>query len=125
MNSLDDLRDYFYLRLEASVPGVVLLGDKQFRLPNTLNLSIDGADGETLMIGLDVEGISVSTGSACSSGSSLPSHVLTAMKVPERRINSSLRFSLATSNTRDEMDVVAQTLARLVAMNRKIPLAVE
>lgn len=125
MNSLGDLRDYFYLRLEASVPGVVLLGDKQFRLPNTLNLSIDGADGETLMIGLDVEGISVSTGSACSSGSSLPSHVLTAMKVPERRINSSLRFSLATSNTRDEMDVVAQTLARLVAMNRKIPLAVE
>ncbi len=119
MDSLADLRDYFYQRIEASVPGVELLGDKQFRLPNTLNLSIDGANGEALLIGLDVEGISVSTGSACSSGSSLPSHVLTAMQVPERRINSSLRFSLAASNTRGEVNVVAQTLARLVALNRK------
>lgn len=124
MISLSNLRDYFFQRIVALVSGVELLGDKEFRLPNTLNLSIDGADGETLLIGLDVEGVSVSTGSACSSGSSLPSHVLTAMQVPARRINSSLRFSLGISNTRDEMELVAQTLARLVALNRKKSLAV-
>ena len=71
------------------------------------------------MIGLDVEGISVSTGSACSSGSSLPSHVLAAMQVPSKRINSSLRFSLGVSNTRDEIELVAKALARLVSLNRK------
>ena len=124
MKSLADLRDYFCQRIEVLVPGVMLLGDKELRLPNTLNLSIDEADGETLMIGLDVEGISVSTGSACSSGSSLPSHVLTAMQVPERRINSSLRFSLGIDNTREEMDRVVQTLSRLVSLNRKNNLAV-
>ena len=124
MNSLANLRDYFFQRIKALVPGVELLGDKEFRLPNTLNLSIDGADGGTLLIGLDVEGISLSTGSACSSGSSLPSHVLTAMQVPERRINSSLRFSLGIRNTREEMDVAAQTLARLVSLNRKNTVAV-
>ena len=121
MISLANLRDYFFERIESVVSGVEILGDKEFRLPNTLNLSIDGADGETLLIGLDVEGISVSTGSACSSGSSLPSHVLTAMRVS--RINSSLRFSLGVGNTRAEMDLVAKTLARLVVLNRKNSLA--
>jgi cysteine desulfurase len=119
MISLANLRDYFFQQIESIISGVELLGDKEYRLPNTLNLSIDGADGETLMIGLDVEGISVSTGSACSSGSSLPSHVLTAMQVPSKRINSSLRFSLGVSNTRDEIELVAKTLARLVSLNRK------
>jgi len=119
MTSLADLRDYFFQQIESIISGVELLGDKEFRLPNTLNLSIDGTDGETLMIGLDVEGISVSTGSACSSGSSLPSHVLAAMQVPAKRINSSLRFSLGVSNTRNEIELVAKTLARLVSLNRK------
>jgi len=124
MNSLANLRDYFFQRIKALVPGIELLGDKEFRLPNTLNLSIDGADGGTLLIGLDVEGISVSTGSACSSGTSLPSHVLTAMQVPECRINSSLRFSLGILNTREELAIVAKTLARLVPLNRKNTIAV-
>ena len=116
---LEDLRNYFFQRIIESISGIELLGDKEHCLPNTLNLSIDGADGETLMIGLDVEGISVSTGSACSSGSSLPSHVLTNMRVPEERIQSSLRLSLGWSNTREELDTVAQTLNRLVILNRK------
>jgi cysteine desulfurase len=124
MISLADLRDYFFQRIESLVSGVELLGDKEFRLPNTLNLSIDGADGETLLIGLDVEGISVSTGSACSSGSSMPSHVLTAMQIPDKRINSSLRFSLGVGNTRDEIELSAKILARLVALNRKNSVAI-
>ena len=116
---LRDLRDYFFKRISESISGIELLGDNEKCLPNTLNLSIAGADGETLLIGLDVEGISVSTGSACSSGSSLPSHVLTHMRVPEERIQSSLRISLGWSNTREEMDIVAQTLDRLVTLNRR------
>ncbi len=119
MLSLANLRDNFFQRIESLISGVELLGDKEFRLPNTLNLSIDRADGETLLIGLDVKGISVSTGSACSSGSSLPSHVLTAMQVPARQINSSIRFSLGGSNTRDEIELVAETLAGLVSLNRE------
>jgi cysteine desulfurase len=117
--ALADLRNYFFQRITESVPGVAMLGDKECSLPNTLNLSIDGADGETLMIGLDVEGISVSTGSACSSGSSLPSHVLTNMRVAEDRIKSSLRFSLGWSNTKEQLDFTARTLSRLVTLNRK------
>jgi len=117
--ALEKLRDYFYQRITESLPEVEMLGDKEFSLPNTLNLSIKGADGETLMIGLDVEGISVSTGSACSSGSGLPSHVLTHMRVSEDRIKSSLRFSLGWSNTKEQLDFTAQVLRRLVALNRK------
>lgn len=116
---LEDLRNHFFQRITELISGVELLGDKECSLPNTLNLSIEGAEGETLLIGLDVEGISVSTGSACSSGSSLPSHVLTNMRIPEDRIKSSLRFSLGWSNTRDDLDSAAKALSRLVTLNRK------
>lgn len=116
---MEGLKNYFFQRINESITGVEFLGDQEFSLPNTFNLSIDGGDGESLMIGLDVEGISVSTGSACSSGSSLPSHVLTHMQVPEERIKSSLRFSLGWSNTREELDAAANTLGRLVTLNRK------
>jgi len=119
VEKLQHLRDYLFQRLCESLTGIEVLGDKQCRLPNTLNLSIAGAEGETLLIGLDVKGISVSTGSACSSGSPLPSHVLTAMQVPEDRIRSSLRISLGWSNTEEEMDTVAKTLCQLVHLNRK------
>lgn len=124
IKALRGLRDYFFQRINESVSGVELLGDQENCLPNTLNLSMEGTDGETLLIGLDVEGVSASTGSACSSGSSLPSHVLTSMGVPEERIQSSLRFSLGWSNTREEMESAAQTLGWLVALNRKNGAAV-
>ena len=119
VKALEDLRNHFYQRITELLSGVEMLGDKEFSLPNTLNLSIEDADGETLMIGLDVEGISVSTGSACSSGSSLPSHVLTNMQVPEDRIKSSLRFSLGWRNTKEQLNFAAQALSRLVTLNRK------
>lgn len=119
VRALEDLRNHFYQRITELLSGVEMLGDREFSLPNTLNLSIEGVDGETLMIGLDVEGISVSTGSACSSGSSLPSHVLTNMRVPEGRIKSSLRFSLGWRNTKEQLNFSAQALSRLVTLNRK------
>jgi cysteine desulfurase len=111
---LELLRGRLYELIKAVIPGVEVYGHPDYRLPNTLNLGFKGVDGDTLLMGLDVEGISVSTGSACSSGSLLPSHVLTAMGIPEEEINSTLRFSIGWSNTADEMEKVSRTLAQIV-----------
>jgi cysteine desulfurase len=78
-----------------------------------------GADGEALMIALDMEGISVSTGSACSSGTGIPSKVLSAMGLPLSKINSSLRFSLGWVNTLEDIDFVVKTLAKAVLLSRR------
>ena len=116
---LQEMRDRLWDRIQQSVPGAEFFGDSENRLPNTLGCGFEGADGETLLIALDMEGISVSTGSACSSGTGLPSLVLAAMQVPVDRINSSLRFSLGWSNTPDEMDRVTEVLARAVRQSRE------
>lgn len=113
-NYLERMRDGLYQSITNVVSGVELYGDRESRLPNTLSLGFEGVGGDTLLMGLDVEGISVSTGSACSSGSPLPSHVLLAMGIPEEKINGSLRFSVGWSNTRDEMEIVSETLRRII-----------
>lgn len=113
-NYLERIRDGLYQSITNVVSGVEFYGDRESRLPNTLSLGFEGVGGDTLLVGLDVEGISVSTGSACSSGSPLPSHVLLAMGIPEEKINGSLRFSVGWSNTRDEMEVVSETLRRII-----------
>ena len=91
---MHELRDRFWQAIAQAVPAAELWGDPEHRLPNTLGFSIAGAAGEALMIGLDTQGISVSTGSACSSGSAQPSHVLEAMGAASAQIEASLRFSL-------------------------------
>jgi cysteine desulfurase len=83
-----------------------------------LNLGFEGVEGDTLLIALDMAGIAVSTGSACSSGSGLPSPVLTAMGIPADKINSSIRFSLGWSNTKAELERAAVILAQTVSLNR-------
>lgn len=113
-NYLERIRDGLYQSITKVVSGVEFYGDRESRLPNTLSLGFEGVGGDTLLMGLDVEGISVSTGSACSSGSPLPSHVLLAMGIPEEKINGSLRFSVGWSNTRDEMEIVSETLRRII-----------
>lgn len=113
-NYLERIRDGLYQSITNVVSGVEFYGDRESRLPNTLSLGFEGVGGDTLLMGLDVEGISVSTGSACSSGSPLPSHVLLAMGIPEEKINGSLRFSVGWSNTRDEMEIVSETLRRII-----------
>ena len=91
---LRKMRDRLWERIEQLVPNVEVFGCVNKCLPNTLNCGFEGADGETLLIALDMKGVSVSTGSACSSGTGMPSPVLSAMRVPVEKINSSLRFSL-------------------------------
>ena len=111
-------RDHLYELIGDKIHKIELYGDPDHRLPNTLNIGFPGADGESLLIGLDRQGISVSTGSACSSGSGLPSQVLLAMGIPEAEINSSLRISLGISSSEAEMREVANSLENLVRVSR-------
>ena len=118
VSKLADLRDYFQNKVCELIPRTELLGDKENRLPNTLNLSFDGVDGDTLLIALDMEGVAVSTGSACSSGTGLPSSVLRAMGIPDERINSSIRFSLGCGISRLDLDLVIGALVKAVNLNK-------
>jgi len=112
-----ELKDYFYNKVYEMIPGTELFGDMQNSLPNTLNLGFAGVEGDTLLIAMDMEGVAVSTGSACSSGTGLPSPVLQAMGLPDNKINSSIRFSLGCSTTKTELDSVLKTLVKAVSLN--------
>src|SRR6185295_16640392 len=105
-------------RLEAgilrTVSGTAVNGDPLSRVPNTSNISFDRVEAESLLIALDLEGVAVSTGSACSSGTLEPSHVLRAMGLPAHRTQNSLRFSLGMFSTQEEVDRVVEMLPRLV-----------
>ena len=89
-------------------------------MPNTTNISFDGVEAESLLIALDLEGVAVSTGSACSSGSLEPSHVLRGMGLPHARARNSIRFSLGSGTTDHEVDLVASRVPDLVARLRRI-----
>ena len=112
------LRDRLEHGILAAVPGTTLNGDPKLRVPNTTNISFDGIEAESLLIALDLEGVAVSTGSACSSGSLEPSHVLKAMGGPHARTRNSLRFSLGPESTREQVDFVLGVLPGLVTRLR-------
>ena len=118
VSKLADLRDYFLSRVCELIPRTEVLGDKANRLPNTLNLSFDGVEGDTLLIAMDMEGVAVSTGSACSSGTGSPSSVLRAMGIPDERINSSIRFSLGCGISKSDLDLVVGALVKAVNLNK-------
>jgi cysteine desulfurase len=108
------LRDRLESGILRSVPGTAVNGAPDARVPNTTNISFDRVEAESLLIALDLEGIAVSTGSACSSGTLEPSHVLRAMGLPTHRTQNSLRFSLGLFSTEEEVDRVVEVLPRLV-----------
>jgi cysteine desulfurase len=108
------LRDRLEEGILRMVPGTAVNGARESRVPNTTNISFDRVEAESLLIALDLEGIAVSTGSACSSGTLEPSHVLRAMGLPTHRTQNSLRFSLGMFSTDDEVDRVIEVLPRLV-----------
>jgi cysteine desulfurase len=114
------LRDRLERGILASVPGSIVNGDPARRVPNTSNISFDGIEAESLLIALDLEGVAVSTGSACSSGSLEPSHVLRAMGFSNTRSRNSLRFSLGPGSTAAEVDFVVGVLPNLVAKLRAL-----
>ena len=114
------LRDRLEAGILETVPGTVVNGDCAHRIPNTANVSFDRVEAESLLIALDLEGIAVSTGSACSSGTLEPSHVLRAMGFSPHRTQNSIRFSLGTENTADEIDRIVCALPRVVEKLRRL-----
>lgn len=96
------------------IPTARIQGADAPRLPNTTNVAFAGAEGETLLMSLDLQGVAVSTGSACSSGSLEPSHVLQAMDLAEELLNGALRFSMGRSTTSEDIDYVLQILPDIV-----------
>lgn len=108
------LRDLFVKRVLAEIEGTHVNGDLQNRLPSNANISFDGCDGEQILFALDLAGIAVSTGSACSSGAVTPSRVLTSMGLDEGRVKSAVRFTFGRGNTLQETEYVAEKLKEAV-----------
>ena len=111
---LRTLRNRLIRGVTESIPGAVLNGDPERRLPGNAHFLFPGIDGEALLLRMDLAGIAVSGGSACTTGSLEPSHVMEALGRGEREARSSLRLSLGEENTEQEIDETVQTLARIV-----------
>ena len=117
---LAGLRDRLENGILSSVPNTDVNGSREARVPNTTNISFDRIEAESLLIALDLEGVAVSTGSACSSGTLEPSHVLKAMNLSSHRAQNSIRFSLGASNTEEQIDRVIEILPRIVTKLRSL-----
>ncbi|MBI9020063.1 MAG: cysteine desulfurase NifS [Verrucomicrobia bacterium] len=114
------MRDRLEAGLLASCPGAKVNGDTKSRLPNTTNISFEYIEGEAILLMLDDRGICASTGSACASGSLEPSHVLRAMSVAGTSVHGSIRFSLSTYNTEEDVDAVLTELPKIVKRLREL-----
>jgi len=117
---LSILRDRLETGVLTGVSGTAINGDRSTRVPNTSNISFDRVEAESLLIALDLDGIAVSTGSACSSGTLEPSHVLKAMGFPAHRAQNSIRFSLGAATTEADIDRVIAVLPGLVDKLRSL-----
>ena len=114
------LRDRLEEEILRAVPRTIVNGARTLRVPNTTNISFDRVEAESLLIALDLEGIAVSTGSACSSGTLEPSHVLKAMGFPPHRTQNSIRFSLGAANTEADVDRTVAVLPGIVEKLRSL-----
>jgi cysteine desulfurase len=117
---IKELRDELCREIMEKIDGVKLNGHPEKRLSNTLNLSFDGAEGDSLVMNLDLEGIAVSTGSACSEGNVEPSHVLLAMGLTREEAVSSLRLSLGRFTEKEDIERVIEILPRVVERIRSV-----
>lgn len=109
-----ELRDYLIGRLESEIPHCWLNGHRTKRLPNNINFSFLFIEGESMLIMLDMKGICASSGSACTSGSLDPSHVLLAIGLKHEEAHGSLRLTLSEDSTKEEMDIVAEEVKKIV-----------
>lgn len=114
------LRDYLIERIQKEIPYCRLNGDRTRRLPNNVNFSFRFVEGESLLIMLDMKGICASSGSACTSGSLDPSHVLLAIGLPHEIAHGSLRLTLSEENTKEELDYVVENVKEIVARLRQM-----
>ncbi len=111
---LRGLRDYLCKGIASKIAHTRINGDPDRALPNTANIGFKYLEGESIMLNLDMEGIAVSTGSACTSGTLEPSHVLTAMGIDAADAQGSIRFSLGRDNTKEDMDYVLEVLPPII-----------
>ncbi len=114
------LRDYLEAKLLEKIPNTLVNGDRVHRLPNTVSVSFEYVEGESILLLLSDLGICASSGSACTSGSLEPSHVLRAMGVPFTAAHGSIRFSLSIYNTKEEMDYIIEHLPPIIQKLRDI-----
>ena len=115
-----ELRDYLENKILKAIPKTKVNGDIKNRVPNTTNIGFDYIEGESILLLLDRAGIAASSGSACTTGSLEPSHVLRAMGVPYTSAHGSVRLSLSRFNTKEEMDHIIKTLIPTIARLREI-----
>jgi cysteine desulfurase len=124
MNRISLLRDYLEREILRLVPTAIRVGDRHNCLPNTLNIAFENIEADSILLMLNRESIAASSGSACTSGSLNPSHVLTAMKIPFSHLRGSVRFSLSRETTDSEVDRVIGVLQRVVSdlQARSVPM---
>lgn len=114
IKKLTDLRDYYFSQLKEKIPNCKINGSIEKRLPGNANVSFPNVDGEELLLKLDEKGICASTGSACSSGSSNPSHVLVAIGLDKEFANGALRITLGDDNTKEDIDFLVEQLLKII-----------
>ena len=117
---LSTLRNNMEKRMEDKISDILFNGKGTERLPGTSNISFPGIDGEALLFSMDMEGIAVSTGSACTTGEVEPSHVLIAMGIPSNVAQSSIRFSMGWGTTEEDIDHIINVLPSIIGRLRKI-----
>ena len=120
MKKETELRDYLIERILKEIPYTRLNGHSKTRLPNNVNISFQFVEGESILIMLDMAGICASSGSACTSGSVDPSHVLLAIGLPHEIAHGSLRLTIGYENTKEEMDTVVDNLKRIITNLRNM-----
>ena len=114
MKHLRELRDEYIYQVEEKIPYVTLNGSRQMRLPGNANFSFQFIEGEALLLNLDANGICASSGSACTSGSSEPSHVLKAIGLPKEIAQGSLRITFGEENTKEDINFLVRNLQQIV-----------
>ena len=115
IRNLRKIRDYYLSKLQKEIPEKIKInGSMENRLPGNANVSFEGVDASELIFKLDEKGICVSSGSACSSGNTTPSHVLTAINVPEKYLNSAIRMTFGESNTFEQVNYVVKVIKSII-----------
>jgi cysteine desulfurase len=114
IKKVSDLRNYFIEKIKSNLENIDINGDMENRLPGNINITFNYVEGEALLLYMDTKGISASTGSACSSASFTPSHVLHALGMPLEKIYSSIRFTVGDFTTKDDIDYAVEEIVKIV-----------
>ena len=119
-SKITELRDYYEKRVKEEIDNIKINGNIENRLPGNSNISFENADGEGILLNLDMQGVCASSGSACTSGSLNPSHVLLAIGVEQELAKNSLRISMGKYNTKEEVDYLVDNLKQIIDKMRKV-----